>query len=140
MEFHFYFKHMANSEALKTLAQKKLSDLIERSANDSVQVHLTFFTERNSKRIHCHFYSKSGTIMNASSSSDNMQTSIDLLTLKLTTQLARNKDKIRRQLRLPFAENRTLKLIRNASRNSGLAQFEDNYPDFEYARTLSLAH
>lgn len=140
MEFHFYFKQMASSETLKTLAQRKLADLIKRSASDSVQVHLTFFTERNSKKIHCHFYTRSGAMMNASSTSDNMQNSIDLLVLKLTTQLARHKVKTRRQLRLPLTENRALKLVRNASPFHIFPQDDDNSLEFETVSTLLAAH
>lgn len=111
MVFQFYFKKMHSSEALKSLSQRKLTDVIERFIGDSGLVRITFSTEKTEQKIHCYFQGWNGTILNASGASENMYATIDLVAQKLEAQLARHKMKTRRRSRLPEAQGRALRLV-----------------------------
>ena len=111
MVFQFYFKRMHSSEALKSLSQRKMADVIERFLGDSGLVRITFSTEKNEQKIHCCFQGWNGTVLNASGASENMYATIDLVAQKLEAQLSRHKMKTRRRSRLPLVQYRSLSVV-----------------------------
>ncbi len=111
MVFQFYFKRMHSSEALKSLSQRKLSDVIGRLIGDSGLVRITFSTEKTEQKVHCYFQGWNGTVLNASGASENMYATIDLVAQKLEAQLSRHKMRTRRRSRPSVDQSRGLKVV-----------------------------
>ena len=111
MVFQFYFKKMQSSDFLKSLSQKKFTEIIERFVGQTGLVRITFLSEKNEQKIDCHLQGWNGTVLHASGTSDNMYATIDVVAQKLEAQLMRHKMKTRRQSRLPNARHHRLQLI-----------------------------
>lgn len=93
MDFQFYFKKMTSSEALKQVAVKKISERIEKYANPTQIVHVTFLQDGLNNTLHCSISTRSGTRVYAESTSENMYNAIDLVAHKLEAQFERQKSK-----------------------------------------------
>jgi putative sigma-54 modulation protein len=141
MVFQFYFKKMYSSDALKSLSQRKLSDVIERFLGDSGLVRITFSTEKTSQKIHCYFQGWNGTVLNASGASENMYAAIDLVAQKLEAQLSRHKVRTRRRSRLPVAQGRGLMVAGGSYSFPTSADWDDDQePELAEVNSFQLLH
>lgn len=141
MVFQFYFKKMHSSEALKSLSQRKLSDIIERFIGDSGLVRITFSAEKNEQKIHCYFQGWNGTVLNASGASENMYATIDLVAQKLEAQLSRHKKtKSRRRSRLAMAQSRALSVVGDSHSFPTLDDWDQEESELSEVSRLQLVH
>jgi ribosomal subunit interface protein len=140
MVFQFYFKKMQSSEALKSLSQRKLSDVIERFLGDSGLVRITFSTEKNEQKIHCYFQGWNGTVLNASGASENMYATIDLVAQKLEAQLSRHKMKTRRRSRLPIAQTRALSVVGGSDSFPTMDDWDEEESESSAVSSYQLLH
>lgn len=134
MMFQFYFKSMGSSESLKVLSQRKLTDVIERFADTTGLVRITFLSERGSQKILCTMKSSNGLVIYASASSDNMYATVDAIAHKVESQLMRKKtrsQKKKQRLQLAFSESR---------KSWDDENFEDDLESWDDERGLVYAH
>lgn len=132
MMFQFYFKSMGSSESLKILSQRKLTDVIERFADGTGLVRITFLSERGSQKMHCTMKGWSGRTIHASAASDNMYATVDAIAHKLESQLMRKKTRSqKRKERFPDYE---------LSTSWEVETFEDDFEPGDEERGFALAH
>ena len=95
MDFQFYFRKMDSSESLKSLAERKLSDRLQKHVGIPEKIHLTFYLDGSQHYIHCSLTTAHGQKIFAEASSETMYAAIDILCSKVEAQLKRQKSKQR---------------------------------------------
>lgn len=94
MEFHFYFKNMQVSEALKEYARKRCEEIFVRQSKDPVKVHVTFAIEHQTCHTTVEMSAKSGFKAEAKVTGPNMYTLVDQAWQKIERQLHKHKAKL----------------------------------------------
>lgn len=95
MQFSVTFRHMEATEALKTYAKEKLGR-IKKYFPDPISVNIVMSTERGyNHRCDVTMQLHNGLTVAGHEATENMYSSIDLVTAKIERQVRRYKDKLR---------------------------------------------
>lgn len=105
MNFHYYFRHMASSDALKYDFERKMAGM-ESLIQTSNPIHVTFSVEADVHKVHVGLHARNNTLVEVEEQSDDMHKSLDLVMDNLHRQLSREKDRMLRYNSKadPFAE------------------------------------
>ena len=96
MVFQIYFKQMASSEALKSYAEQKLGERLDKYNLGMTEAHVTFSMESGVSRTNCHIGTGRGVdITVESQNAQSMYAAVDLLADKLDARIRRQKEKLR---------------------------------------------
>ena len=95
MRFQFSFKHMDSSEALKTYAEGKVRQEVEKFATKPVGCHFTFAVDRHNHTAHLSMIGGDGFAFQVDHTCTDMYGSIDHVVHKLETQLRKQKEKLK---------------------------------------------
>ena len=95
MRFQFSFKHMDSSEALKSYAEVKILQEIQKFATKPVECHLTFAVDRHNHTAHLSFNGGDGFTFQVDHTCTDMYGSVDHMVHKLETQLRKQKEKLK---------------------------------------------
>ncbi len=94
MNIKITFKNMESSDALKSYAEKKVGEKIEKYVFKPAMLELTLSVERHNNSVHLNF--KAGkTHLEASDVANDMYVAIDNVADKLEHQLRKHKGKMR---------------------------------------------
>ena len=116
MQFQFYFKQMESSEALKSYAQDKIENLVNKFVTKPIEVHVTFAVDKTRQSVNCVLVGGDGFNINEDVTSHDMYVSIDKMASKLGAQLRKKKEKLKHH-----KTKRPIKMIDQS------APVEDNY-------------
>ena len=95
MQFSVTFRHMEATEALKTYARDKM-ERIKKYFPDPISVHVVMSTERGfHHRVDVTLQLHNGLTVAGHEDTENMYSSIDLVTAKIERQVRKYKDKLR---------------------------------------------
>jgi len=105
MNFHYYFRHMTSSDALKYDVERKMAGM-ESLIQTSSPIHVTFLVEADVHKVHIGLHARNTTVIEVEELSDDMHKSLDLVMDTLHRQLTREKDRMLRHNSKadPFAE------------------------------------
>lgn len=105
MNFHYYFRHMSSSDALKYDFERKMAGM-ENLIQPSKPIHVTFSVEADVHKVHVGLHARNNHTVEVEEMSDDMYKSLDLVMDNLHRQLSREKDKMLRHNGKadPFAE------------------------------------
>ncbi len=95
MRFQFSFKHMETSDALKTYAEGKLKQEIQKFSTKPVECHLTFSVDRFNHTAHLSFNGGDGFAFQVDHTCTDMYGSVDHMVDKLESQLRKQKEKLK---------------------------------------------
>jgi ribosomal subunit interface protein len=95
MNFHYYFRHMASSDALKYDTERKLAGM-ESLIQNSLPIHVTFSVDADVHKVHVGLHARNRTLIEVEEESDDMHKSLDLVMDNLHRQLSREKDRLLR--------------------------------------------
>lgn len=95
MQYRFFFKQMPSSDALKQIAEEKLSDSIMKFVTKPIEALVSFSVSGASQTVHCSLSGGDGFDVEVEASSEDMYHSIDLAANKLNTQLRKRKEKLK---------------------------------------------
>ena len=94
MQFSVTFRHMEATEALKNYAKDRLGR-IKKYFPDPIACHVVLSTERHNHRVDVNLQLHNGFKVAGHESTENMYSSIDLVSAKIERQVRRYKDKLR---------------------------------------------
>ena len=95
MQFSVTFRHMEATEALKIYAREKM-ERIKKYFPDPISVHVVMSTERGyNHRVDVTLQLHNGLTVAGHEATENMYSSLDLVTAKIERQVRRYKDKLR---------------------------------------------
>lgn len=123
MNFHYYFRHMSTSEALKYDFERKMASGMESLIQTSNPVHVTFSVEGTVHKVHVGLHARNNTLIEVEELSEDMHKSLDRVMDNLHRQLSREKDRMLRHKTDRFAE-----VAVSPSRNPA-----DDFVDEEFA-------
>jgi ribosomal subunit interface protein len=92
MQFQFAFKHMDVSEALKSYAEEKLVEKIQKFVTKPIDAKVTFAVDRHKHTAHCSFHAGGGFNFEVEHCCDDMYASFDRMVDKLEKQLRKHKE------------------------------------------------
>lgn len=95
MNFHYYFRHMTSSDALKYDFERKMAGM-ESLIQTSRPIHVTFSVEADVHKVHVGLHARNHTAIEVEEMSDDMHKSLDLVIDNLHRQLSREKDRMLR--------------------------------------------
>lgn len=95
MQFHFSFRHMQTSEALQNYAEQKLTEKILKYVTKPIEAHVSFSVVRHEHIAHCSLRAGDGFSIDVEHSCGDMYGSIDHMVDKLSTQLKKQKEKLK---------------------------------------------
>ena len=95
MNFQFAFKHMESSDALQHYAESKIKEKVLKFVTKPIEAKITFSVMRHEHRAQCSLLAGDGFSLEVEHVCDDMYGSVDLMIDKLTTQLKRQKDKLK---------------------------------------------
>ncbi len=95
MQFQFSFKHMATSDALQTYAQDKFQEKIQKFVTKPMAAHVTFSVNRHQHTAHLSFRAGDGFSIEVEHTSPDMYASVDQMVDKLSSQLKKQKEKLK---------------------------------------------
>lgn len=93
MNFHYYFRHMNSSDALKYDVERKMAGM-ESLIQTSNPIHVTFSVEADVHKVHVGLHARNNATVEVEEQSDDMHKSLDLLMDNLHRQLSREKDRM----------------------------------------------
>jgi len=94
MQFTVTFRHMDATEALKSYAKERL-DKIRKYFPDPIAINVVLSTERFHHRVDVNVQLHNGFKVGGTETTENMYSSIDLVSAKIERQVRRYKDKLR---------------------------------------------
>lgn len=94
MQFSVTFRHMEGSEALKAYAKDRL-EKIRKYFPEPIAIHVVMSTERFHHRVDVNVQLNNGFKVAGTETTENMYSSIDLVSAKIERQVRRYKDKLR---------------------------------------------
>ena len=89
VQINVYFKKMQSSEAVEAAARSKTIREVRRFLSDPVTVDITFEVTNHKHRVHCHIHKGHEYNETFDEATDDMYTTIDVITRKIQTSLAR---------------------------------------------------
>ncbi|WP_176736645.1 ribosome hibernation-promoting factor, HPF/YfiA family [Oligoflexus tunisiensis] len=95
MNFHYTFRHMKSSDALKYDFERKMAGM-ENLIQTSLPIHITFSVDADVHKIHVGLHARNNAILEAEEMSDDMHKSLDLVMDNVHRQLSREKDRMLR--------------------------------------------
>jgi putative sigma-54 modulation protein len=95
MQFQFSFKHMATSDALQSYAEDKFQEKIQKFVTKPMAAHVTFSVNRHQHTAHLSFRAGDGFSIEVEHTSSDMYASVDQMVDKLSTQLKKQKEKLK---------------------------------------------
>ena len=95
MQFSVTFRQIDASDALKDYAEDRLGR-IKKYLPDPIAINVVMSTERHIHRVDVNLQLHNGFTLAGHESSENMYSSIDLVTAKIERQVKRYKDKLRK--------------------------------------------
>jgi putative sigma-54 modulation protein len=95
MNFHYTFRHMTSSDALKYSFERKMAGM-ENLIHTSHPIHVTFSVDADVHKIHVGLHARNNAILEVEEMSDDMHKSLDRVVDSLHRQLSRIKDKMLR--------------------------------------------
>ncbi len=95
MRSQFSFKHMKSSSALSDYATDKILTRIEKLATKPIESHITFIVEGLLHKAHCSVKGGDGFNLEVEAVTNDMYSSVDLLSDKLNAQLVKHKEKLK---------------------------------------------
>jgi putative sigma-54 modulation protein len=95
MRFQFSFRHMETSDSLKTYAEGKINQEIQKFATKPVDCHLTFSVDRHNHTAHMSFNGGDGFSFQVDHTCTDMYGSVDHMVTKLETQLRKQKERLK---------------------------------------------
>lgn len=96
MQFQFSFKHMDASPALRQYTEEKVGSLIRKFVTKPIEVQMTFSVSDHRYMASCSLVSGDGFSMQVEHRCNDMYGSVDRLLDKLSVQLKRKKDKLKK--------------------------------------------
>jgi putative sigma-54 modulation protein len=94
MQFSVTFRHMEGSEALKAYAKDRM-EKIRKYFPEPIAIHVVMSTERFHHRVDVNVQLNNGFKVAGTETTENMYSSIDLVSAKIERQVRRYKDKLR---------------------------------------------
>ncbi|HTE54272.1 MAG TPA: ribosome-associated translation inhibitor RaiA [Kofleriaceae bacterium] len=94
MQFSVTFRHMEATDALKGYAKERL-EKIRRYFPEPIAIHVVMSTERFHHRVDVNVQLHNGFKIAGTETTENMYSSIDLVSAKIERQVRRYKDKLR---------------------------------------------
>ena len=94
MQFSVTFRHMDATEALKGYAKERL-EKIRKYFPDPISIHVVMSTEKFHHRVDVNVQLHNGFKLAGTETTENMYSSIDLVSAKIERQVRRYKDKLR---------------------------------------------
>lgn len=94
MQFSVTFRHMEGTEALKAYAKDRL-EKIRKYFPEPIAIHAVMSTERFHHRVDVNVQLPNGFKIAGTETTENMYSSIDLVSAKIERQVRRYKDKLR---------------------------------------------
>jgi len=94
MQFSVTFRHMDPTDALKAYAQERLGK-IKKYFPDPIACHVVMSTEKHSHRVDVSLQLHNGFQIAGREATENMYSSIDLVSAKIERQVRRYKDRLR---------------------------------------------
>ena len=95
MRFQFSFRHMETSDSLKTYAEEKIHQEIQKFASKPVDCHITFTADRHNHTAHIAFNAGDGFSFQVEHTCTDMYGSIDHMVTKVETHLRKQKEKLK---------------------------------------------
>jgi putative sigma-54 modulation protein len=95
MQFHFTFKHMETSEALRQHAEAKIKVEVDKFVTKPIECSVTFSVDRHLHTAYCSFNADDGFSCQVEHTSPDMYASVDFMIDKLQGQLRRHKEKMK---------------------------------------------
>lgn len=95
MQFSVTFRHMEATEALKQYARERL-ERIKKYFPDPISCHVVMSTEKYNHRVDVNLQLHNGFKIGGHETTENMYSSIDMVSAKIERQVRRYKDKLRR--------------------------------------------
>ena len=94
MQFSVTFRHMEATDALKTYARERI-ERIKKYFPDPIACHVVLSAERHIHRVDVNLQLHNGFQVAGHETTENMYSSIDLVSAKIERQVRRYKDKLR---------------------------------------------
>src|SRR6188508_380939 len=94
MQFSVTFRHMDATDALKAYAKERL-EKIRKYFPDPIMIHVVMSTEKFHHTVDVNVQLHNGFKMAGTETTENMYSSIDLVSAKIERQVRRYKDKLR---------------------------------------------
>src|SRR5262245_42731112 len=94
MQFSVTFRQIEPTDALKSYAKERV-ERIRKYFPDPISVHVVMSTERHNQRVDVNVQLHNGYKIAGHESTENMYSSIDLVSAKIERQVRRYKDKLR---------------------------------------------
>ena len=95
MRFQFSFRHMETSEALKTYAEQKINQEIQKFSSKPIDCHITFSVDRHNHSSHIDFNGGDGFSFQVEHTCTDMYGSIDHMVTKVESNLRKQKEKLK---------------------------------------------
>ena len=105
MKFQFTFRHMETSDALKSYAEEKINQEIQKFSSKPVDCHITFSVDRYNHSAHVAFNAGDGFSFQAEHTCTDMYGSVDHMVTKVETNLRKQKEKIKNHKGNSFKKN-----------------------------------
>jgi ribosomal subunit interface protein len=96
MRFKFSFLHMETSDALKTYAEGKVNQEIQKFSTKPVECHVTFSVDRYNHSAHVSMSGGDGFMFEVDHTCTDMYGSVDHAVNKLQSQLRKQKEKLKK--------------------------------------------
>ncbi len=113
MQFKFSFKHMGSSQALQTYAEEKIKEKILKFASKPIDAHVIFSVDRHDHKAHLSLKGGDGGNVEVEHTCGDMYGSVDMLVDKLSSQLKKQKDKLKDHKNPKLIDN--LRVIANTT-------------------------
>ncbi|HYX35890.1 MAG TPA: ribosome-associated translation inhibitor RaiA [Oligoflexus sp.] len=95
MNFHYYFRHMTSSEAMKYDTERKMAGM-ESLIQTSMPIHVTYSVDADLHKVHVGLHARNRTLIEVEEVSGDMHKSLDMVMDNLHRQLSREKDRLLR--------------------------------------------
>lgn len=95
MQVQFSFKKMESSDALSTYAKEKIIERINKFVTKPIDAHVTFSMDGPAHIAHCTLAGGDNFNVEVQHSGDDMYSSIDMMVDKLSSQLKKQKEKLK---------------------------------------------
>ena len=96
MRFKFSFLHMETSNALRTYAEGKVNQEVQKFSTKPVECHVTFSVDRHNHTAHLSMNGGDGFMLEVDHTCTDMYGSVDHMIDKLQSQLRKHKEKLKK--------------------------------------------
>lgn len=136
MQFSVTFRHMDATEALKNYARDRLGR-IKKYFPDPIACHVVMSTERYNHRVDVNLKLHNGFKIAGHETTENMYSSIDMVSAKIERQVRRYKDKLRQHKQ---REHTPIPILHSVISEPEEAEQEPQAPEPEQHNVIKREH